>query len=314
MTKKTFHLTKTKLFITLFSVLILGMVWLTHEAMYENNVIVVKVSPVGQLVSKVVALNKTGGMLELTAADLNSVATLYMKNGITSGQFTAEGIYFQINEGRIELFAPVRYMNFSFIVRSEIKISLEKGEITVIPENTHVGKIQIPAQIVLDFAKRMWNEVPIEKGKLILDMALLPFSISEIELSDNTLSVAIPKTVEVATTIPEPTGQPNTNSSAGNSTKTPTNATRDLLIKTRNQLVKVKIAVKTEPEKQIISEIITVIAKVIDNANYPYQNEASAVKANYGKLSETEKSDLQTVILTYLDASSLIKLQSIFKL
>lgn len=53
---------------------------------------------------------------------------------------------------------------------------------------------------------------------------------------------------------------------------------------------------------------------MINDSNYPYQNEAAQVKARYSKLSETEKSDVENAILMEMSTTSLRLLNQTFKL
>lgn len=72
----------------------------------------------------------------------------------------------------------------------------------------------------------------------------------------------------------------------------------------------IKAEVKTQPEKDLVSSIKSVMEEKVNNPSKTV--DTSSVKSKYNNLSNSEKSDFQSILLNNFSLSTLIKIKSLF--
>lgn len=86
------------------------------------------------------------------------------------------------------------------------------------------------------------------------------------------------------------------------------------LKKIATQLTALKPSLKTQSEKDLVSDIIDSINNCIENSDYDYASDAKVIKAAFYKLSADEQSDLKAVINKNISNSDMIDLAEKFGL
>jgi uncharacterized membrane-anchored protein YjiN (DUF445 family) len=124
-------------------------------------------------------------------------------------------------------------------------------------------------------------------------------------MKDNLLEAGIAKVVSPVIAQAQASAQSNQPSTVVDQNKA-------LLIKANNQLNGVSSSAGTAAEKQIVSNMKSVIEKLINNPNYPYKTEADQTKGNYNKLSQLEKDDLKNAMMDNMDMQTVKKLKATF--
>lgn len=292
-------------------ILIIGLIigTLINLLLYKGNIMVFKVNPSVNTISKALNVEKTGGTLELKQEDLNGIFDFYLTKSIKNPNL--KGIYSTLDKGEIELYIPAAYKNINFLLYTKGKVTSQDNKIIFEPNNFKVGKLNLSVNFVMGKLQKYFkNEnIIINNNTISFKSDLIPFKFTSLTMKDNLLEAGIAKTAIPATAATPSVGQAST---SNNSPSTATDQTKALLIKANNQLNGVYASAGTAAEKQIVSSMRTVIGKIMNNPNYAYKAEADQTKGNYSNLSQTEKDDLKNAMIDNMDMQTVKKLKATF--
>lgn len=277
--------------------------------LYKGNIMVFKINPSVNTVSKALSIEKTGGTLELKQEDLNGILDFYLTKNIKNPNI--KGIYTSLNKDEIELYIPITYKNIKLLLYTKGKLSYEDKRVNFIPNSFKIGKINLSVNFVMDkLQKYLINDsILVHNNTISLSSDLIPFEFTSLNMKDNMLVAKIEKIAVPDTSV---TPAVNQAPSSNNSPATTVDQTKALLIKANNQLNGVYASVNSVAEKQIVSSMINVISKMINNPNYPYKAEADKTKGDYSKLSQAEKDDFKNAMMDNMDMQTVKKLKATF--
>jgi hypothetical protein len=282
-------------------ILVIGI--LVNLILYKGNIMVFKVNPSVNTVSKALSVEKTGGTLQLKQEDLNGILEFYLTKSIKNSNI--KGIYSILDKSEIELYIPASYKNINFLLYTKGKLSYQDKKINFEPSSFKVGRINLSVKFVMEKLQKYFkNEnIMVNNSTISINSDLIPFDFTSLTMKDNLLEAGIAKVVNpVVGQAPTPSNQPSA----------VVDQNKALLIKASNQLNGVYSSASTEAEKQIVSSMRSVIGKMINNSNYPYKTEADQTKANYSKLSQSEKDDLKNAMMDNMDMQTVKKLKATF--
>ncbi|WP_333888191.1 Ig-like domain-containing protein [Clostridium sp.] len=83
------------------------------------------------------------------------------------------------------------------------------------------------------------------------------------------------------------------------------------LVETVNKMDNIEAAVKTQPEKELVADVKSILIKKINDPSK--EIDTSSLKSQYDNLSETEKLDLQTVFLSDFSLDTLSEIMALFE-
>ena len=292
-------------------IVIISMAILAYNILWGGNLLVFKVNPVVNVISKVTTAEKTGETLSLKGEDLNGILELYLKEKSSQGPFTIKGVYSKIENDKLTFYIPMKYKQFNFLVYCNGKLGYDKNKLIFTPSSFKVGKINFSVTFVLNKLKAYSSNIDISKKTIELSKDILPFNVTALSVSGDKLLATIQKVIANETPIVTP---PTSGQVAPGKTKSPEEIKKDLLSRTANQLGGVYSAVKTQTEKQVISTIQNVVGKMLQSPAYAYQAEADSVKARYNNLTSTEKDDIKDSILNNMEIDTLRYLKTTFGL
>lgn len=289
--------------------LIIGI--LVNLLLYKGNIMVFKVNPSVNTISKALSVEKTGGTLELKQEDLNGIFDFYLTKSIKNSNL--KGIYSTLNKGEIELYMPAAYKNINFLLYTKGKLTSQDNKINFEPSSFKVGKLNLSVNFVMGKLQKYFkNEnIIINNNTIAFKSDLIPFEFTSLTMKDNLLEAGIAKLVlpATATVVTPSVGQASPSSA---SPTTAVDQTKALLVKANNQLNGVYASANTAAEKQIVSSMRTVIGKILSNPNYAYKAEADQTKGNYSNLSLKEKDDLKNAMMDNMDMQTVKKLKATF--
>ena len=157
-----------------------------------------------------------------------------------------------------------------------------EGQVIFKPNYIQVGKLQLPMEFV---AKRLHSYSIAggtirDNGYVELPKQIFPFNLKNVTISGEKMVLIIDKVLSPPPQNLEqkPSGaqtEPSSPSSVSNS-----NSKVDLLKRAKSQLSGVYSAVKTAPEKAVIGQMQSVVAKMADNPAYPYTAESQSCKVS----------------------------------
>ena len=292
-------------------ILIISTVILAYNILWGGNLLVFKVNPAVNIISKISTAEKTGETLSLKSEDLNGILELYLKEKSSQAPFTIKGVYSKIENDKLFFYIPIKYKQFSFLVYCDGKLGYDNNKITFTPNSFKVGKINFSVTFVLNKLKAYSSNIDVSKKTIELSKDILPFNVTALSVSEDKLLATIQKVIANETPIVAP---PVSGTSTPEKTKSPEEIKKGLLSRTANQLGGVYSSVKTQAEKQVISTIQNVVGKMLQSPSYAYQAEADAVKASYNNLTLTEKDDIKDSILNNMEIETLRYLKTTFGL
>lgn len=271
--------------------------------LYKGDIMVFKVNPSVNTVSKALNVEKTGGTLELKEEDINGIFDFYLTKGINNSNI--HGIYSKFDKDEIELYIPASYKNINFLLCTKGSIVTKDKKIFFEPSSFKVGKIYLSVKFVMGMLEKYFKNgnITVNNNNILINSDFIPFEFTTLTMKDNLIEVGIAKVIT-----PE-AGQAST---LNKQTNTIVDQNKALLIKASSQLNGVYTSVSSTGERQIVSSMISVIGKMINNSNYPFKAEADQTKGSYSKLSQAEKDDLKNAMMNNMDMQTVKKLKAIF--
>ena len=273
-------------FIGLVLILIIAMGGVAYGLLWQGTLPEFKVSSTVNVLSKVALAEITGKTVNLKSQDLNGILELYLKKKNSQGSLTIKNIYSEMQDDKLSFYIPAKYKKFSFLLYCKGTISYDNNKIVFKPTSIKVGKISIPVTFALNKLKSYSSKITISENAIELPKDILPFNVTELSISGDSMLAKIEKITTFKNT--EPDKEINT----------------DVLKSTRDQLVAVYSSLQTKNEKKVISTIQTVVDKMIKSPSYAYKNDAKSVKASYTALTSAEKYDIKNSLLTDMDTNT----------
>lgn len=309
---------KKKKFLLIFLIiLVIGLGAISYCLLWGGDFLVFKVNSPVIVVDKIRSVEKLGGTVELTEADFNALLELTMKNRTFSGDLIVKGIYSQIIEGKLKIYVPVSYRGLNLLILATGDIGFNEDKVIFQPNTIKVGKLQLPIEFVTEklHSYSIAGGTVQENGSVEMPKQLIPFNYKSIMISGNKLLLAFDKPQQ-QNAEPKPSAEPKpiVAQTAPSPTSGVSNSKAELLKKAKSQLSGVYSYVKTAAEKAVIGQIQAVVAKMVDNPDYPYSAESESVKAQYNRLSTEEKSDIKDAILENMDTDTLREIKRTFGL
>ena len=303
---------KKRLFLILtpFIIVVVGLGIISSLLLRGGDILVFKVNSPVNVVDKIHTAEKQGGTAELTEADFNAILELSMRNKTLSGNLIVKGMYSQITEGKLKVYVPVSYRGFTLLISSSGDLVYNEGQVIFKPNYIQVGKLHLPMKFV---AKRLHSYsiaggMVKDNGSVELPKQIFPFNLKNVTISGEKMVLVIDKVLP-----PPPQNLEQKLSGAQTEPSSPSSKV-DLLKKAKSQLSGVYSAVKTAPEKAVIGQMQSVVAKMADNPAYLYTAESQSVKSQYNGLTSDEKSDIKVAILMNMDTGTLREIKGTFGL
>lgn len=292
-------------------ILLVFMYLFYNSITYGKEIMVFTSSSSNDTIKKILQSSKSGETLDITSAEINGILEMY-KGNIYNKQknIKIERILCNIEKDSIEFYIPTEIYNINSLIRIKGNIKYEDNNFIIIPEYFKIGKIKISKKIVLNKLKGIENEkIKFDDNMIIISSQILPMDVKNFTFNEKSITLIFPKPEEIKQEIVANTSE------IKQDTKLSQEEIKKNQLKTvYSQLGNVYNNVKTSDEKAIISNIKAVVNKMINDSNYPYQNEAASVKGSFNKLSEEEKSDVKNAILMNMSTTSLRMLNQTFKL
>lgn len=315
LTKK--KMSKTKKAILIISSLLIGFIIafgiFATMILDTGNLVIIKVSKTNTLITEFFKYQTTGGIWVMDESDLNAIAQLVVKEGTVVGPATIKSIDINIVEEdlKVRIFAYVK--GFLLRLESVVKVSENETSVMIEPIDFKVGKFQIPKNIVFDYIKKSVPSITFVDGVIIISKETVPDKLLGFSFEDSKLLLEWEKPVVI---VPDPPVDPGTPTDPTPPTppKDPAQVAKDLLIATNKQLATVESKASTQAIKSVISSIRSTISKVIADPKYNITQDVAGVKSKYGALTDSERSEAQLLILTYVNTKNLLKLQQMFNL
>lgn len=271
---------------------------LVYGLLYQGILPEFNATPAMDVVTRVNLAAKTGETVNLKSEDLNGILKLYLKKKSSQGRITINNIYSEMQNDKLSLYIPAKYKDISFLIYCEGDISYDNSKIIFKPSTFKVGKINIGVNFALNKFKSYSSRINASKKTIELPEDILPFNVTALSISGDTMLVKVKKVA----------------SSAATGKATTQLIDKDILIRVSAQLGSVYSSVATKKEKQVISTIQTVVTKMIQSEAYAYQADAKSVKVIYNALTINEKNDLKSSLLNNMDTDTLVYLKTTFGL
>jgi|GEM_PF-5204238 len=279
-----------------------------------GKLVIIKVKTSETLMSDYLGYQAKGGSWVLNDADLNTITQLLVKEGTVIGPATVKSVDVSLQEDKanVRIFA---YLN-GMLIRIESKMLIYENEssINVQPLDLKIGKLKLPLDVAYSILGRIAPSFLIVDGVYSLPKETLPESLLNLSLQNSTMILEWKKPEMIVPVDPTPTAPTAPTKPTTPTTPTPAQTTKDLLISTNKQLSVVASKTSSAGTKTLISSIRTSISKVIENPSYDITSDSASVKAMYSNLTEAERSEFKTLILTNMNTNNLLKLQQMFKL
>ncbi len=298
----------------------------------------VSASSPSKVIDKIRETQVKGGKLEISPEELNGTISDILKKPITKKGVTIKGAYFDIKDNSMLIYIPIKYKNLNLLPNIKGNIEYKNDKLIFRISSIKLGKLKLPKGLLMSKLKKYSNEdVFIADDRIEVSKYILPFHAENIYIKDGKIDADIQAlSAVVNTSVPAvdiKNGQNNNQSSiqnnkqtssASNSTAKNSNTVPVIsqtgvksnysktLKEISGQLNGVMSSVNTKKEKQIISTIQSVVNKVSNNPNYPYQAEANWVKSTYKKLPTDGRSRVKSAILNNVDITKVLRLINIF--
>lgn len=332
---------KKPIFLIVIIVLILAAAVFAKLAFWQSSYSPSKYKFSVGLFDKIIKAQDTGGTAELTKDEVNQIISLYFKE-YRSNDITIKAVEADFNGENMKFYIPVTYKNFNVLLTSEGSISKENDKIKYTPDYFKVGKITLPKSYVLQkLGSRLKNTVTVEQNSIMVSTKGFPVGITALSVKNEKLLVTLEKrqlniedilkgkldsirdliknyssiknlnlptkisgvnggTGESGSTA-NSTGTSNANASSGSSSGS--SERQQALGKVLSGLSAASGSVSTGSQKAVISQMMSVVGNMKDPSYNPYSAEGS-VKAMYGKLSPSEKTQLKAAVFSNVDTSS----------
>lgn len=275
-----------------------------------GKLVIIKVKTSETLMSDYLGYQAKGGSWVLNDADLTTITQLLVKEGTVIGPATVKSVDVSLQEDKVNvrIFANI----YGMLIRIESKMMIYENEslINVQPLDLKIGKLNLPLDVAYSILGRIAPSFLIVDGVYSLPKETLPESLLNLSLQNSTMILEWKKPEMIVSVDPIPA----TPTAPTTQTITPAQTTKDLLIATNKQLSVVASKTSSADTKALISTIRTSISKVIENPSYDITSDSASVKAMYSNLTEAERSEFKTLILTNMNTNNLLKLQQMFKL
>lgn len=279
-----------------------------------GKLVIIKVKTSETLMSDYLGYQAKGGSWVLNDADLNTITQLLVKEGTVIGAATVKSVdvSLQDDKANVRIFAYL----YGMLIRIESKMLIYENEssINVQPLDLKIGKLKLPLDVAYSILGRIAPSFLIVDGVYSLAKETLPESLLNLSLQNSTMILEWKKPEMIVPVDPTPTAPTAPTKPTTPTTPTPAQTTKDLLISTNKQLSVVASKTSSAGTKTLISSIRTSISKVIENPSYDITSDSASVKAMYSNLTEAERSEFKTLILTNMNTNNLLKLQQMFKL
>lgn len=283
-------------------------------------------------------IQSKGGKLEVTAGEINGVISDILKKPIIKKDITIKGVYLDIKSNDMVIYVSMKYKSFSLLPNIKGNIEYKNDKMIFRVSTVRLGRLRLPGTFIMDKLKKYSNEdISIEKDRIEVNKYVLPFNTKNIYIKDGKI-VADIQCVNTDVLIPVQGKSKNNNTNnlldlpdskkvVKTSTSVIVNKNTAVLVsslagsKSSNGKILKEISgqlngalnsVQSSKEREIISTIQSVMNKVSNNPDYPYQAEANWVKSNYKKLPRDGQIRVKSAILSNVDITKVFRLINIF--
>lgn len=297
--------------------------YIAYNVLWGSGFLVFKVTPVTNVVDRVRAIEKSGGTIELSEADMNGVLELYLKKVNSSKDILVSGIYTGISDGKINFHVPLKYKSWGFMLYSEGRLVYKKDNFCFVPSTFRIGKLSLPVDYILKkLSLYSIKDTAVKDNSITINRNFLPFDVSSLSIKGDKIVAFIQKSSpeslkpeQLLKPVQAPTvAQGNRPTTAKSNEQTSETAREALLRRASLQLSGVMSEVKTSKEKEIMGEIQFVVGKMSADPSYPYKPAEDAVKSQYSRLSPGEKDDIKNAILDNMETDTLKQIKTTFGL
>lgn len=328
--------------LTLLVILVLAAAIFVKLIFWKSNYTSPEYKFSAQLFSKIIKAQSEGSTAEITKDELNQIIFLYFKE-YRKGDLVVKSIESDISDNNLIFYVPVSYRGINLFAWSEGSISLDGSKIKYTPEYFKIGKITLPKSYILQKLGKSLNTktntVAVQQNSITIDIGNFPIGITSIDVKDKKLLVTLEKRefniedilkgkissmknfIEDFSGANKSSSETKTDdskvdkSSTGEDTKSKTtsqdsttsstpvsNEKQNALDSVASGLNAASASVSTGAQKAVISQMISVVNNMKDSSYNPYSEEGS-VRAAYGKLSQTEKTELKAAVFSNVDTS-----------
>lgn len=332
---------KKPIFLIVIIVLILAAAALAKLTFWQSSYSPAKYKFSVGLFDKIIKAQDTGGTAELTKDEVNQIISLYFKE-YRGSDITVKAVEADFNGDNMKFYIPVTYKNFNVLLTSEGSISRENDNIKYTPQYFKVGKITLPKSYAMEKLKsKLKNSATVDGDSIMVSTKGFPVGITALSVKNEKLLVTLEKrqlniedilkgkldsirdliknyssiknlnlptktngenekTAGETSTV-NSTGTSNANASSGSSSGS--SERQQALGKVLSGLSAASGSVSTGGQKAVISQMMSVVGNMKDPSYNPYSAEGS-VRAMYGKLSPSEKTQLKAAVFSNVDTSS----------
>lgn len=314
-----------------------------YLAFWQGDYIEKSISSSKVLIEKMTAAQLEGEKLKITEQELNDTLQAIALSPIKSGSITVKGVYADISNKDITIYAPMNYKNIELLPNITGNLSYNNERLLFKIEAVKLGKLSIPKGLFINYIKNYSSEdINISNSGIEINSSLLPFKANDIYIEDEKLVVEVEKSrLSQLAEDTEETGNDNEESKPNeekepadnniydkaqdnnfkNNSKTDTETSDKSNLKTSqkgslqrvsSQLDDVVADMKTTKDKEMVRKIQSVIKKVAVNPDYSYTKELKEVKAWYNNLDSDEKNYVKNAVISNMDIIEILKLINIF--
>lgn len=135
-----------------------------------------------------------GNSVTLTSSDLNDISHIYIKKGLTKGNFTIKAVDISLRDNSIILKIPSSYKKVNILLSSEGCIVYNKSKIEYKPYWIKLGNLKLPKIMVLNYLKKYKNDLfSVDCDKILFTNNIFPLKIAEINISKDRMIIKFEK-------------------------------------------------------------------------------------------------------------------------
>jgi hypothetical protein len=183
-----------KIIASILTLIILGAVALVFAAFSGSNYKIPDTLPSLDVLEKVRIAQLNEGAAAITSNDINGMIQFTGFQKIEKSGITVNGIYVEINNGKLTVYSPVMIKGYKFLISSKFDLSYGNDNYIVTPTSFKLGKLPIPKSFVLSKLKSyLPNGIELKNESLYVNRGILPFNTKSLTIKDDKIYLALQK-------------------------------------------------------------------------------------------------------------------------
>lgn len=275
-----------------------------------------------QLLDKSRNVQKTGGTMELSNEDLNSIISMYFKTPKIIGSIVIKGIHGEMQGDKVVIYMPVSYRGINLLISTEGNLNSKENKIIYIPDYFKVGKLPIPKGFVFNKLSQFEKDgLSFKNNEIAMDEKASPLPANKIKTENNKITINVKKSKNnIEDTIAafssknesKSSSKNSTNKKSENTSKNENSGERDKLLTKISESLYSAAGNVSGNGSEVIRSMASSVKNMIGNPSANPYSGAGAAKAAYSKLSSEEKTKVKAAIYSNLDGEAVNEYEKIF--